>query len=113
MFRYVVPVVLLLISPMLHADGPICGPHPRSWDKEHALIQEADLTPEREKKALAYVEAAKHPAPESPGELYMLAAGGERVINGYKLKREYERQPSFDAKMHFCLWMANHAFWPE
>ncbi len=113
MFRYAVLITLLLISPVLHADGSICGPHPRGWDKDHALIKEADLTPEQVKKALAYVEAAKHPAADAPGELYMLAAAGERIIKGYKLKQAYERRPSPAAKQQFCLWMANHAYWPE
>ncbi len=113
MNRNTVLITLLLISPVLYADGPICGPHPRGWDKDHALIQETDLTPEEVKKAQAYVEAAKHPVPDSPGELYMLAAGGGRTIKGYKLKREYERRPSSAAKQQFCLWMANHAYWPE
>jgi len=43
----------------------------------------------------------------------MLAAAGERIIEGYKLKQQYERQPSPAVKQRFCAWMANHAFWPE
>ncbi len=43
----------------------------------------------------------------------MLAAAGERIIEGYKLKQEYERRPSPAAKRQFCTWMANHAYWPE
>lgn len=86
MFRYAAPITLLLISPALYAEGPICGPHPRAWDKDHALIEEAALTPEQVKKAQADIEAAKRPAPNAPGEL---------------------------AKQRFCAWMANHAFWPE
>lgn len=113
MFRYIVPILILLISPALLADGSICGPHPRAWDKDHALIKEADLTPEELKKAQVHVEAAKHPTPDSPGELYMLAAAGERIIKGYKLKKEYGHQPSAAAKRKFCAWMANHAYWPE
>ena len=107
------PTVLVVASTLAYADGPICGPHPRAWDQEHALIQEADLTPEQVKKAEAYIEAAKRPAPNSPGELEMLAVGGERIVEGYKLKQEYERQASPATKKKFCTWMANHAFWPE
>ena len=77
------------------------------------VIQEADLTPEQVKKAEAHIEAAKHPAPDSPGELEMLAVGGGRIVEGYKLKQEYERSPSPATKKKFCTWMANHAFWPE
>ncbi len=113
MFRYAVAIALLLISPALYAEGPICGPHPRAWDKDHALIEEAALTPEQVKKAQAHMEAAKHPAPDAPGELEMLAAAGERIVEGYKLKQQYERRPSPAAKQRFCAWMANHAFWPE
>ena len=91
----------------------ICGPHPRSWDKEHALIEEADLTPEEVKKAEAYIERAKHPPPNPPGEMEMLAGAGERIIEGYKLKREYERHPSAATKKKFCRWMARDAYWPE
>lgn len=89
----------------------ICGPHPRSWDKEHALIEEADLTPEEVKKAEADIERAKQPNP--PGQLEMLAAGGGRLIEGYKLKRKYERHPSTATKKKFCKWMATAAYWPE
>jgi hypothetical protein len=113
MFRFAVPIALLLISPVLYADGPICGPHPRGWDKDHALIEEVDLTLEQVKKAQAYVEAAKRPAPDAPGELEMLAAAGVRIIEGHKLKQEYERRPSPAAKQQFCAWMANYAYWPE
>lgn len=113
MFRYAVPITFLLVSPVLQADGPICGPHPRGWDKGHALIQEARLTPGEVKKSRAHIEAAKHPAADAPGELDMLAAAGERIIEGYKLKQEYERQRSPAAKRRFCKWMADHAYWPE
>jgi hypothetical protein len=91
----------------------ICGPHPRSWDKEHALIEEADLTPEEVKKAEAWIERAKHPPPNPPGEMEMLAGAGENIIEGYKLKREYERHPSPATKQKFCKWMATAAYWPE
>lgn len=106
-------IVLVVTSTIAYADGPICGPHPRAWDQEHALIEEADLTPELVKKAEAYIERAKHPAPDAPGELEMLALAGKRIIEGYKLKQEYERRPSPATKRKFCTWMANHAFWPE
>lgn len=106
-------IVLFLAACALHAAGPICGAHPRAWDEDHALIEEADLTAEQIRKAHAYVEAAKHPAPDAPGELEILAAAGERMIEGYRLKQEYERQPSPAAKRKFCAWMADHAYWPE
>jgi hypothetical protein len=95
------------------ADGPICGPHPRAWDNEHALIQEADLTPAAVKKAQADIQALRHPSPDAPGELEIFAAAGRAIIDGYTLKQEYEREPSSAAKLKFCTWMANHAYWPE
>jgi hypothetical protein len=107
------PILLCLISTAAHADGPICGPHPRARDKDHALIQEADLTPEAVKKARADVRALKNPPPDAPGELEIFAAAGEAIIEGYRLKQEYERNPSPAAKRKFCTWMKNRAFWPE
>lgn len=94
-------------------DGTICGPHPRGWDDGRALIQEADLTPEAVKRAEANIERAKHTAPEALGQLEISAVGGERLIRGYELKQEYQRDPTSAAKERFCLWMANEAFWPE
>jgi hypothetical protein len=113
MFRHAVLIALIAMAPVAQADGPICGPHPMSWDKEHALIEEADLTPEEVKKAKAWIERAKHPPPNPPGEMEMLAGAGENIIEGYKLKREYERHPSTATKQKFCKWMATDAFWPE
>ena len=111
--RETLPIVLLVTAMTAHADGPICGPHPRAWDKDHALMEEADLTPAAVRKAQADIEALKHPAPDAPGELEIFAAAGQAIIEGYKLKQEYERRPSPAAQRRFCAWMANHAFWPE
>lgn len=113
MFRRALPIVLVVTSAAAYADGPICGPHPRGWDKEVALIQEGDLTPELVKRARADIERARHPPPDAPGELSMLADAGRRIIKGYRLKRAYERRLSPAAKKRFCTWMANEAFWPE
>jgi hypothetical protein len=113
MFLRVLPIVLVAASVTAHADGPICGPHPRAWDKDHALIQEADLTPASVKKAEADIQALKHPPPDAPGELEIFAAAGRAIIEGHRLKQEYERQPSPTARRNFCAWMANHAYWPE
>ena len=112
-FLRALPIVLVAASMTAQADGPICGPHPRAWDQDHALIQEADLTPAAVKKAEADIQALKHPPPDAPGELEIFAAAGQAIIEGYKLKQEYERQPSPAAKQKFCIWMANHAYWPE
>lgn len=48
----------LLLSLGAHA-GDICGPHPRSWDAEHALIEETELTPELVEKSKKRIEEAK------------------------------------------------------
>lgn len=113
MFLRALLIIVATTSTTAHADGPICGPHPRAWDEDHALIQEADLTPASVRKAKADIQALKHPPPDAPGELEIYAAAGQAIIEGYKLKQEYERQPSPAAKRKFCTWMANHAFWPE
>ena len=113
MFMRALPIVLGVISTTAHADGPICGPHPRAWDKDHALIEEANLTAESVKKAEADIQALKHPPADAPGELEIFAAAGRAIIEGYKLKQKYEHQPSPAAKQKFCAWMANHAYWPE
>lgn len=113
MFLRALPIVLVVTSTTVHASGSICGTHPRAWDKDHALIQEADLTPESVKKAKADIEALRRPAPDAPGELEIFAAAGRAIIEGYKLKQEYQRQPSPAAKQNFCTWMADHAYWPE
>lgn len=95
------------------SDGAICGPHPRNWDDGHALIREGDLTPEAVKKAEADIRRATLIPAESRGQFELSVVGGERLIRGYELKREYERDPTPVAKERFCLWMANEAFWPE
>jgi len=106
-------LVFVMISIPAYADGPICGPHPRARDTDHALIQEADLTAEAVKKAEKDIQALKNPPPDAPGELEIFAAVGKKIIDGYKLKLEYQKKPSPAAKKKFCIWMANEAFWPE
>ena len=107
-----VKVMALLLFTVPAAAGSICGQHPRAWDTEHALITESELTIEKYEKALVDIEAAKHPS-GNPDEMEMIATGSRRLVEGYKLKQEYERHPTSTAKEKFCNWMATDAYWPE